>query len=128
MHSSLASGPSRKTTRYKFLRRFLMLLCNLSILSISLQLGRATAPSGCILLAISVAAQSQNAALLKVQQTADLVSPQCRMPGDLLYNLAPLQHVRSAALSKPGSADRHFGPGTAFVASRTTSATCSAVQ
>ena len=97
---SWASGPSRKTTRYKFLRRFLMLLCNMSILSISLQLGRATALSGCILLAFSVAAQSQNAALLKVQQTADLVSPQCRMPGDLLYNLAPLQHVRSAVEQK----------------------------
>jgi len=68
----------------------------MSILSISLQLGRATALSVCILLAITVAAQSQNAALLKVQQTADLVSPQCRMPGDLLYNLAQLQHVRSA--------------------------------
>ena len=99
--------------RYKFVRRFLMLLCNMSILSISRQLGRATALSVCILLAISVATQSQNAALLKVQQTADLVSPQCRMPGDLLYNLAPLQHVRSAVKQKHRLRVLALGPTSA---------------
>ena len=94
-----------------FLRRFLMLLYNMRILSISLQLGRATALSVC--LAISVAAQPKNAVLLKVQQTADLVSPQCRMPGDLLYNFAPLQHVRSAVEQKHRLRVLALGPNSA---------------
>ena len=83
------------------------------IFSIALQPGSATALSVCLLLPISAAAQPQNAVLLKVQQTADLVSPQCRIPGDLLYKFAPLQHVRSAVEQKHRLTVLALGPTSA---------------
>jgi acyl-CoA thioesterase I len=80
------------------------------------QVSRATAISvGVCLLALSATGRARDAPLLKVQQSPDPLSSQCRVPGDLLYRLAPLRRVRSAIEQKHALRVLALGPTSASV-------------